>query len=52
MLIRLHVVAGNYGEAIRRYELYRRLLAEGLGLTRSTHIRDLMAALALGIMAD
>jgi DNA-binding SARP family transcriptional activator len=33
VLIRTHVVAGNYGEAIRRYELYRRLLAEGLGLT-------------------
>ena len=44
VLIRAHVVAGNHGEAIRQYELDRRLLAEG-GLTPSTHFRDLMAPL-------
>jgi DNA-binding SARP family transcriptional activator len=48
VLIRAHVVAGNYGEAIRQYELYRRLLADGLGLTPSPHIQDLMAPLLSG----
>ena len=45
VLVRAHLADGNYSEALRQYDLYRRLLAEGLGLSPSTHFEDLMAPL-------
>jgi len=48
VLVRAHIADGNYSEAVRQYELYRRSLADHLGLTPSTHIRDLMAPLLSG----
>jgi DNA-binding SARP family transcriptional activator len=45
-LIRLHIAEGNPGEALRRYNEYRRLLARKLGLLPSHHMEDLVAGIA------
>jgi DNA-binding SARP family transcriptional activator len=45
VLVRAHIADGNYSEAIRQYEHYRRSLADHLGLTPSPHIQDLMGPL-------
>jgi DNA-binding SARP family transcriptional activator len=41
-LVRAHLAEGNRAEAIRQYELYRRLLREQLGLAPSPQIVDLL----------
>jgi hypothetical protein len=46
VLGRVHIADGNYGEAIRQHEHYRRSLGDHVGLTPSPHIRDLIAPLS------
>jgi DNA-binding SARP family transcriptional activator len=41
-LIRVHLAEGNHGEAVRQYEIFRRLLRERLGLEPSAHIESLV----------
>jgi DNA-binding SARP family transcriptional activator len=44
-LVRAHLAAGNPGEALREYELFRKLLREQLGLEPSRHMRALIKEL-------
>jgi DNA-binding SARP family transcriptional activator len=44
-LIRAYLAEGNPGEALRQYELYRRLLAEELHLTPSAAMEALIRPL-------
>lgn len=46
-LIRAHLAEGNPGEALRQYHLFRRLLADELGLEPSQLMADLMQALPI-----
>lgn len=41
-LVRVHLAEGNRAEAVRQFQLYRRLLHEQLGLAPSTQIVDLL----------
>jgi DNA-binding SARP family transcriptional activator len=41
-LIRVHLAEGNAAEAVRQYELYRRLLARELGLRPSGELEQMM----------
>jgi DNA-binding SARP family transcriptional activator len=41
-LVRVHIAEGNPAEAVRQFELYRRLLRDQLGLTPSLHIIELL----------
>ena len=41
-LIRVHLAEGNRGEAIRQYRLYRRLLADQIGIEPSPLMRELV----------
>jgi DNA-binding SARP family transcriptional activator len=41
-LIKVHLVEGNRAEAVRQYELYRRLLSEQLGLAPSRQMVELV----------
>jgi DNA-binding SARP family transcriptional activator len=45
VLIRVHLAEGNSGEALRQYELCRRLLQERLGLEPSPQLDELIRAL-------
>ncbi len=45
VLIRAHVAEGNYGEALRQYHLYARLLGDELGLRPSPMMEELVAPL-------
>jgi DNA-binding SARP family transcriptional activator len=45
LLIRVHVAEGNSGEALRQYELCRRLLHDRLGLEPSPQLAKLVAPL-------
>jgi DNA-binding SARP family transcriptional activator len=45
VLIRVHLAEGNAGEAIRQYELCRRLLQERLGLEPSARLAELVRPL-------
>jgi DNA-binding SARP family transcriptional activator len=45
-LVRIHLAAGNAGEALRQYRLCRRLLAEQLGITPSEQMEQLVCRLA------
>lgn len=47
LLMEAHLREGNLGEALRQYELYRRLLLEHLGLQPSPRMRDLVKAVAI-----
>jgi len=40
--LRVHLAEGNHGEAVRQYEIFRRLLREQLGLEPSAHIENLV----------
>jgi DNA-binding SARP family transcriptional activator len=42
VLVRIHLAEGNTGEAIRQYELFRRLLREQLGIEPSARMHELM----------
>ena len=44
-LIRVHLAEGNGGEAIRQYRLYKRLLAEQVGIEPSPLMRELVGDL-------
>lgn len=44
-LIRVHLAEGNRGEAIRQYRLYRRLLADQIGIEPSPLMRELVGDL-------
>jgi DNA-binding SARP family transcriptional activator len=44
-LINVHCAEGNHGEAIRQYELYRRLVEEQLGLEPSSALKQLVEPL-------
>jgi DNA-binding SARP family transcriptional activator len=44
-VIRIHLAEGNAAEAIRQYQLYRRLLYRELGLAPSPRVRGLLAPL-------
>jgi DNA-binding SARP family transcriptional activator len=44
-LINVHRAEGNHGEAIRQYELYRRLVEEQLGLGPSAALKQLVGSL-------
>jgi DNA-binding SARP family transcriptional activator len=44
-LIRVYLAEGNHGEAVRQYEIFRRLLHEQVGLEPSAHIEDLVFGL-------
>jgi DNA-binding SARP family transcriptional activator len=44
-VIEVHLAEGNPGEALRQYDLYRRLLRVELGLSPSQAIRSLVAHL-------
>jgi DNA-binding SARP family transcriptional activator len=44
-VIRIHVAEGNVAEAIRQYQMYRRLLYRELGLAPSPRVRSLLAPL-------
>ena len=50
-VIRAHLLEGNSAEALRQYELYRRLIRADLGLSPSPALRALVAPL-LGRPAD
>ncbi|NHC47461.1 AfsR/SARP family transcriptional regulator [Motilibacter aurantiacus] len=50
-VIEVHLAEGNPGEALRQYELFRRLVRSELGLSPSPAIRSLVAGL-LGRPAD
>ncbi|NHC14507.1 AfsR/SARP family transcriptional regulator [Motilibacter deserti] len=50
-VIEVHLAEGNPGEALRQYELFRRLVRTELGLSPSPAIRSLVAGL-LGRPAD
>ena len=43
VLIRVHLAEGNRGEAIRQYELCRRLLRERLGVEPTEQLERLLA---------
>ena len=43
VLIQAHLAEGNRAEAIRQCEVYRELLANGLGVSPSAHLKALMA---------
>jgi DNA-binding SARP family transcriptional activator len=43
-LVKLHLAEGNRAEAIRQYNVYRKLLREQLGLEPSTHMLELLRA--------
>lgn len=47
-LMRAHVAAGNIGEALRQYRLYRGLLRQKLDLEPSPNLRELAEGLAGG----
>jgi DNA-binding SARP family transcriptional activator len=47
LLIKAHLAEGNLGEALRQYELYRRLLADQLGLEPSPKMSELIEAVAI-----
>jgi len=47
-VIEVHLAEGNYGEAIRQYHGYERLLADELGLPPSPAITELVAPLTRG----
>jgi DNA-binding SARP family transcriptional activator len=47
-LIRVHIAEGNTSEALRHFELFRRMLADELGLRPSPHLVTLMAHVAAG----
>ncbi len=47
-VIRAHLAEGNYYEAIRQYRLFRRLLADKLGLQPSPEMRRLVESLPTG----
>jgi DNA-binding SARP family transcriptional activator len=44
-LIQVHLAAGNPGEAVRQYRVYRRLLADELALEPSAAIRGMVEQL-------
>jgi hypothetical protein len=44
-VIEVHLAEDNPGEALRQYEIYRRLLHEELGLRPSQTIRHLVQSL-------
>ena len=44
-LVRLHIAEGNFSEALRQYDIYRRLVQAELGLPPSPQFRRLMAPL-------
>lgn len=44
-VIAVHLAEGNYAEALRQYDGYRRLVADELGLSPSQAIRSMMAPL-------
>jgi DNA-binding SARP family transcriptional activator len=45
-LVRVHLVEGNAGEAVRQYRLFRHLLGEQLGLEPSERMEELMRSIA------
>jgi DNA-binding SARP family transcriptional activator len=45
VVIEAHLAEGNVGEAIRQYELLRRLLQSKLGLEPTAQIRELVRSL-------
>jgi DNA-binding SARP family transcriptional activator len=47
-LIKAHLAEGNPGEAIRQYELFRRLVLEPLGVESSDEMRRVVASLPVG----
>ncbi len=48
-LINVYLAEGNPGDALRQYRLYRRLLAEKLGLEPSAQIERLVGSLPRGV---
>jgi DNA-binding SARP family transcriptional activator len=44
VLVRAHLAAGNAGEAVREYQLFRDLLRQHLGLEPSREMRELIAS--------
>ena len=44
-VIEVHLAEGNHADALRQFEIYRRLVADELGLPPSPAIRDLVAML-------
>lgn len=42
-LVRVHLAHGNVAEAVRQYDLYRRLLSDNLGLEPSERMEELIA---------
>ena len=49
LVIRIHLAEGNAAEALRQYELCRRMLHKELGIAPSAALRDLLTSVASGI---
>jgi len=50
-LIRVHLAEGNQAEAVRQYQLYRRLVADQLGLAPSPELEEMVGHLPVAAAA-
>lgn len=51
-VITAHLAEGNYGEALKHYEAFRKLLTAELGLEPSPQLADLIRGVTLRVTAD